>query len=263
MDFKEIKNTKHYLYDSKDEFAISHPSIPVRHSWRHGEEREWVYTDDDFVCQILRKSHLEDETGKRATYVRTVCGTFITTKMNRDMLGGDGIAENIYSMSGTNKSRADYKERGCNSKELLFARYVADSVIRQTGLSAAKAYKLAFPDAKSEKYIKRKAKSLLNKESIDKMIEQEVKNLLDEIGATDTYIIERYKTLADGGETDNAKLKALDSLAKISGLFDKEIKKEQVTIWQGFLPEQLEGVKKHGKPELIAHAERNQKEKTR
>ena len=263
MDFKEIKNTKHYLYDSKDEFAISHPSIPVRHYWRHGEEGEWVLTDDDFVCQILRKSRLESEPGKKSTYIRTVCGTFITTKLGRNMLGEDGIAENIYSISGTNRSRADYRERGCNSKELIFARYVADSIVRQTGLSAAKAYKLAFPDAKSEQYIKRKSKSLLNKESMDKMITDEIRSLLDEIGATDTYIIERYKTLADGGESDNAKLKALDSLAKISGLFDKETKKEQVTIWQGFLPEQLEGVKKHGKPELIAHAERNQKEKTR
>ena len=262
MDFKEIKNTKHYLYDNEAEFKLTYPNIPIRHNWRHGEEGEWVYTDDGFVCQVLRKSKLKAENGKNTTYIRTVCGTFVTTRMNREMLGDDGIPENIYTMSGTNRSRANYKERGCNSKELIFARYMADSIVRQTGLSASEAYKLAFPDAKSNEYIKRKAKSLLNRESMDKMITDEVRGLLDEIGATDTYIIERYKTLADGGETDNAKLKALDSLAKISGLFDKETKKEQVTIWAGFSPEQLEGVKKHGKPELIAHAERDQKENT-
>ena len=58
-------------------------------------------------------------------------------------------------------------------------------------------------------------------------------------------------------ESDTAKLRSLDSLAKISGLFDNEqTKSEQVTIWSGFSPEQLEEVKKHGKPELVAHAEK-------
>ena len=46
MDFKEIKNTKHYLFDDKAEFAVHHPTIPIRHNWRHGEEGEWVHTDD-------------------------------------------------------------------------------------------------------------------------------------------------------------------------------------------------------------------------
>ena len=263
MDFKEIKNTKHYLYDDEDEFKISNPTIPIRHNWRHGEEGEWVLTDDNFVCQILKKNKLKAGTGKDTTYVRTVCGTFITTKLKRDMLGENGIAENIYSVSGTNKTKADYNKRGCNSKELVFARYIADSIVRQTGLSNADAYKLAFPDAKSESYIKRQATSLRKKERIDTMIDEQVEKVLSEEGVTSNYLIERYKTLADGGETDNAKLKALDSLAKIKGLFDKETKKEQVTIWAGFSPEQLEGVKKHGKPELIAHAERDQKEETR
>ena len=49
MDFKEIKGTKHYLYDNLDEFRILHSNTPVRHNWRHGSEGEWVFTDDDFV----------------------------------------------------------------------------------------------------------------------------------------------------------------------------------------------------------------------
>jgi len=257
MDFKEIKNTKHYLYDSKSEFKVSHSDIPIRHNWRHGEEGEWVYTDDGFVCQILKKNKLKTETGKNTTYVRTVCGTFITTRMTREMLGENGIAENIYSISGTNSSKTNYKKRSCNSKELIFARYVAG------GMGAIEAYKLAFPDAKSEGYIKRKTDSLLKTESIQKMVKQEIREILDEEGVTNNWLIERYKTLADLSESDNTKLRSLDSLAKISGLFDTdETKSEQVTIWAGFSPEQLEEVKKHGKPELIAHAERDQEEKS-
>ena len=91
------------------------------------------------------------------------------------------------------------------------------------------------------------------------MIKQEVREILDEEGVTNNYLIGGYKTLADGGETDNAKLKALDSLAKISGLFDTDSKtSEQVTVWAGFSPEQLKEVKKHGKPEIVAHAEKDE-----
>ena len=255
MDFKEIKAKKHYLYDDIGEFAISHPTIPVRHNWRHGDEGEWVFTDDGFVCQILRKNEIKADSGKKQTFVRTVCGTFLTEKLNREMLGDDGIPENIYSLSGTNRGSKDYRKRGHNSREILFARYVASE------MDVAKAYKLAYPEAKSEEYIKRKTNNLLKTEKISKMITKERRNLLDEEGVTDGWLIERYKTIADMAENDTCKLRSLDSLAKMSGLFDTEEKKsEKVEIWAGFSPEQLDEVKKHGKPKLIASAERIKKE---
>jgi hypothetical protein len=252
MDFKEIKNTKHYLYDSEKEFGISQPSIPVRHNWRHGEEGEWVYTDDGFVCQILRKLKIKDHNGKATTSVRTVCGTFIAKDLSKEMLGVDGIAENIYSFSGTNLGKDEFNKRKRNSRELLFARYIAE------GKDNEEAYKLAYPDARSSRYIKNRAESLRKTETIDKMISDERRKKLEAEGVTDNWLIERYKTIADLAENDNAKLRSLDSLAKMSGLFEPEIKKsEQVTIWAGFSPEQLEEVKKHGKPEIIAHAEKD------
>ena len=218
MDFKEIKNTKHYLYDSKEEFTISNPNIPVRHNWRHGEEGEWVFTDDDFVCQILRKSMLTTKSGRKKPYIRTVCGTFFTERINREMLGDNGIPENIYSMSGTNKGQKSYNERGRNSKEILFARYIADRIVRKESVDTVEAYKAAYPDAKSESYIKEKSKRLFKTEKIQKMISKEKRTLLDENGVTDGLLIERYKRIADLAESDTHKLKALDSLAKKTGI---------------------------------------------
>ena len=252
MDFKEIKNTKHYLYDNKEEFTVAYLDGVVRHNWRHGEEGEWVFTDDGFVCQILRKSKVKRANDKNVTCVRTVCGTFIAKDRKQEMLGEDGIAENIYAFSGTNKSKGDFSQRQRNSRELLFARYVS------YGMDSIEAYKLAYPDARSSRYIKNRTESLLKTETINKMITDERRKKLDEEGVTDNWLIERYKTIADLAENDNAKLRSLDSLAKMSGLFEPEIKKsEQVTIWAGFSPEQLEEVKKHGKPEIIAHAEKD------
>jgi hypothetical protein len=259
MDFKTIKNTNHYLYDNKEEYMISFPNSVVRHNWRHGDEGEWVFTDDGFVCQILKKGTLKNDSGKKKTYVRTVCGTFLVERMTREMLGENGIAENIYTLSGTNKSRDNYRNRGDASKELLFARYIATRIVKNEKINPVEAYKNIYPDAKAERYIKRKADSLLKTESINTMIRQEIREKLDEEGVTDNWLIERYKTIADLAESDNAKLRSLDSLAKISGLFDTEQQKsEQVTIWSGFSPEQLEEVKKHGNPEIIAHAEKDE-----
>ena len=91
------------------------------------------------------------------------------------------------------------------------------------------------------------------------MVKEEIREILDDEGVTNIWLIERYKTIADLAESDTAKLRSLDSLAKISGLFDTEEKKsEQVTVWAGFKPEQLAEVEKHGKPELVAHAEREE-----
>ena len=251
MDFKEIKNTKHYIYDSKDEFAIYSPDIPIRHNWRHGDEGEWVFTDDGFVCEILRKTKIK-YTGKSVPCIRTVCGTFLANDKNKEMLGEDGIAENIYTFSGTNVSQRDFNKRGRNSRELLFAKYVA------SGLGAIESYKRAYPDARSSNYIKNRTDKLLKMETIRKMIDKQIEEILSEEGVTPNWLIERYKTIADLAESDTAKLRSLDSLAKISGLFDlNEKKSEQVTIWAGFSPEQLEEVKKNGKPELIAHAEKD------
>ena len=254
MDFKEIKNTKHYLFDDKAEFAVHHPTIPIRHNWRHGEEGEWVYTDDGFVCQILKKSKLK-RGNKNFSCVRTVCGTFLSEDMNKEMLGEDGIAENIYTFSGKNISQQEFNKRGRNSKELLFARYVA------SGVKILDAYKMAYPDAKNETYIKNRTEKLLKTETIQKMVRKEIIEVLKEHDATPEYVVERYKTIADMAENDTHKLKALDSLAKMLGLFDTEDKRtEQVTAWVGFSPEQLEGVKKHGEPELIAHVEKDSEE---
>ena len=252
MDFKEIKNTKHYLYDSEKEFHIYKNDIPIRHNWRHGEEGEWIFTDDGFVCQILRKTKIAKESEKSVTCVRTVCGTFLAGDKKKEMLGENGIAENIYSFSGTNVSQKDFNERGRNSRELLFAKYVA------SGLGVIEAYRKAYPDARSSKYIKDRTDKLLKTETIRKMIDKQIEEILTEEGVTPNWLIERYKTIADLAESDTAKLRSLDSLAKISGLFDLgEKKSEQVTIWAGFSPEQLEEVKKHGKTELIAHAEKD------
>ena len=65
----------------------------------------------------------------------------------------------------------------------------------------------------------------------------------------------RYKDLAELSDKDSYKLRSLESLSKIAGLFDTDTKQEQLTVWAGFSEEQMEALKDGNKAELVAHKE--------
>ena len=245
MDFLEIKSTKHYLFDDEEEFRALDNQMPLRHYWRDGAEGEWVKTDDDYICQILRKIKI----GKKDC-IRTVCGTFdINNKYL--MKGEDGIAENIYSFSG---KKVDGFSDKPTKGQFLFAQYVAQ------GVDVIEAYKKAYPKAKSELGIQHQVNKLLKVEHVKKMIKDEIQKCLNEEGVTAEWIIGRYKTIADLAERDSDKLRSLESLTKIAGMFEtNDTKTEQLTVFAGFTPEQLEEVK-NGKSTPLIHATREESE---
>ena len=122
--------------------------------------------------------------------------------------------------------------------------------------NAINAYKKAHPDAKSESYIKHRTSSLLKTESVQKMIKKEIQECLASEGVTPEWIIGRYKTIVDVADRESDCLRALESLTKIAGLFDtQDTKSEQLTVWAGFSPEQLEALNNDNK-KLVAHAEK-------
>ena len=254
MEFKTIKGIKHYLYESIEEFNVFLPDCVVSAEWRNGLEGEWIYTDDMFICQVLKRTKLAHPGYKTPrTLIRTVCGSFIAEQRTHKMLGDEGIAQNIYTFSGNYE--ATYKrskERKLNNREFLFARYVA------AGENQIKAYKKAYPNAKDKDYIKNKSNSLLQKEEIRTMVKEEIKKILQEEGVTPEWIIAKYKDIADISDRDSDRLRSLESLAKISGLFDTEKKQEQLTVWTGFTDEQMEALQSGKKAKLIAHNEKEE-----
>ena len=239
MDFKDIKDTRHYLYDDLGEFQAFVQDTAIVEDWRLADEGDWVLTDDGYVCQVLRLSKI----GKNMC-IRTLCGTFdIGSKFQ--MLGEKGIVDNIYSFSGKHSFDTDR----VSGKQQLFAQYVAK------GDNAIDAYKKSHPDAKSESYIKHRTSSLLKTESVQKMIKKEIQECLASEGVSPEWIIGKYKTVVDMADRESDCLRALESLTKIAGLFDtQDTKSEQLTVWAGFSPEQLEAL--NGTKKLVAHAEK-------
>ena len=88
------------------------------------------------------------------------------------------------------------------------------------------------------------------------MVKEEIKKTLQEEGITADWILSRYKDIAELADKDSDKLRSLESLSKISGLFDTDTKQEQLTVWAGFSEEQMEALKDGDKTKLIAHKEK-------
>ena len=225
MDFKDIKGKRHYVY-SLTEWEIKYPESKLE-SWRVGVEGDWVLTDDDHVVQIL----------KRANYggmevVRCITGTY---NVDRDIEMTSEIPDNIYSFSKEDNHERFLKKKKPSTKEFLFAKYIAKG--EDTVESYLKAYK-----TNNRTYANRRANELLRSERVRNMVSDEIQKILDNEDCTPSYIIRTFKQVADLAERDTDKLRSLESLAKIAGLFETEKKREELTVFAGFTEEQMKAI---------------------
>ena len=250
MEIKTIKGLEHRLYDSYDEFKAFQGNITPKDDWRDGNEGDWVYTDAHHVVQILKVFYISvPHSGKKRKCVRTVCGSVVCKQKNAKILGENGIAENIYTFSGSYDTIKQIRSTKLSSKKLLFAKYVA------AGIDMAEAYSRVYPKANGKQYIKNAANKLLQQKKVMQMVKEEISLILKDEGVTPEYIIQKYKDIADVSERDQDRLRSLDALAKMSGLFETEKKREELTVWAGFSPEQLEAIKGEN-TKVLAHKEK-------
>lgn len=234
MNYKEIKGTKHFIY-SLTEWETKYPDSKLE-SWRVGNEGSWVLTDDSHVVQILKKRDYG-----RSMIVRCITGTY---DINGSKLMNSDIPDNIYSFSTTDTYKLFKNRKNATSKEFLFAQYVA------RGINIVDAYLKVYP-TNNKKYAKMKAHNLMKSERVRKVISKEIKDILDSEGVTPNYIIQVFKQVTDLAERDTDRLRALESLAKIAGLFETEKKSEQLTVFAGFTDEQLKAISNGQTEKLI------------
>ena len=91
------------------------------------------------------------------------------------------------------------------------------------------------------------------------MVKEEINKKLADEGVTAEWIISKYKMIADLSDRDTDKLRSLDALSKMAGLFETEKKQEQLTVFQGFTSEQMEALSgKTSNTKLIAHKEKDE-----
>lgn len=227
MKQRTIKGKEHFVYDNINELRQAMPLQDVLTEWRNAPIGSWTLTDDGQVCEVLERGTINNE-----RYVRTAIGMFNcapTVKMEGE------LRESIYKFSGKNSNTVFKEREKPTKKEFLFAKYIAK------GDGVIDSFKRAYPQAKSEQYIKEQSSMLLKTERMQTLIDKEIQKILDKTEITPEYLLLKTKEIVDNIEArDSDKISSLKMLMEISGLLGKkEQKTESIALFKGFSPEQL------------------------
>ena len=240
---RTIKGVKHYAYESEEEFRKAHPDTPLITDWKQAEEGDWCVSDDGKIVQILKKGCFVDKKKRDNDYIRTVIGMF-NHRGSSPFVGT--VKDEIYRF--TKKTGYQVKTGGyLTDAKKNFAKYVAH------GMDPVKAYQKAFPKTISLNHAERRSTLLLKNKTVRQAVDKEIENLMSEVGITKRYLLETTKDVIDKIDVrDNDKLRAIETLMKISGLLSTEKKVDSVALIQefsGFSREKLQAFEQGILPE--------------
>ena len=240
---RTIKGVKHYAYESEQEFRKAHPDTPLITDWKQAEEGDWCVSDDGKIVQILKKGCFVDKKKRDNNYIRTVIGMF-NHRGSSPFVGT--IKDEIYRF--TKKTGYQVKTGGyLTEAKKNFAKYVAH------GMDPVEAYQKAFPKTTSLNHAERRSTLLLKNKTVRQAVDKEIENLMSEVGITKRYLLETTKDVIDKIDVrDNDKLRAIETLMKISGLLSTEKKVDSVALIQefsGFSREKLQAFEQGILPE--------------
>ena len=240
---KKIGKSTEKLYNSEKEF-IDDGNAAYHNNWRNAPEGSYAKSDDGQIFRILKKSKFKDGN----EYIRTILGSY---KISDKTLIGGKPPKNIYSFAKNkfcNEQRMSREEP--NPKEVVFAKYVAH------GMNPEDAYMRVFP-TNNRKYAKNVSNALFKTERIRTLISEEAKEMLDKAGINEEYLLSNAKFIIDNGDgRDSDKLRAIEMLMKIAGMFPNDKKTESLTVFQGFTKEQLNQLNRTD-VKAIGHAEKD------
>ena len=244
---RTVKGKEYVLYKNEEEFRKNRPKSNIHDSWRTAKTGQWIKSDDGQVTKVIKRGSMSYNK-KGTDYIRTVLG--MANCERTAFLGGDPVSD-IWRFG-----KVHYKQKQSNTrlsiKKRIFAKYIA------SGLEPLDAYMKAYPDCSSEMYAKERIKILLKSERVRKLIDKEIEVLLSDTGITKSYLLEQTKDIVDkGGARDSDKLRAIETLMKISGMLNNEKHTESLALIQeftGFSQEKLNAFKagvlpEHGKEE--------------
>ena len=221
---RKIKGVTHYAYESELEFRTAHPKEKLIKDWREAKQGEWCLADDGKIVQILLKNTMKGNKIKEK-YIRTVIG-MITVRKSTTLVGD--ITDSLYRFV----KRHSYDSRlhgGMTKQKKIFSKYIA------MGLDPESAYIKAYPKTTNSEDARRKSKLLLKSKTVRDQVDKEIEELMADVGITKRYLLESTKDVVDKTDVkDNDKLRALETLMKISGMLNTEKKSESIALIQEF-----------------------------
>ena len=240
MHKKKVKGVEYILYKDEEEFRQYHPSEKIVPDWRGAVVGQWIKSDDGKIMQIIERWSMKDTSTpgkKKNDFIKTLMGIASTGKYTK--LAGEP-AKKVHCF-------INYKQGGnATFREKKFAKMVA------MGAKPVNAYLNCY-ETNNYDYAHRSALALLRRKRVTTMVEKEVELLLDDLGISKTYLLEEMKGIVDSGKSrDGDKLRALETLMKISGLLNTDKKSESVALIQeftGFSKEKLKAFEQGLLPE--------------
>jgi hypothetical protein len=223
MDYVDIKNIRHYIYDSLDEMKEHYrylgKKLPeIKDNWRIADRYDWVISDDNRICQILRKGHMK-KVYDESYYVGTAVGTFNCTyskEMDTDL--NKHKNRYMFSINYENSHDAKLNRKGLSRAE---AKWIALSII---GNNFEDAYNQVYKP-KDIRNTKDKVVFLLKQERILKALSESAKDVAKSLGLNHEWVLNNLKSIAETSISDKVKLEAVNNIGEIIGT-KGDVKKE-------------------------------------
>ena len=91
---------------------------------------------------------------------------------------------------------------------------------------------------------------------VSTLITEEMKANLKQVDVDEVYLLQKTKGIIEKEEgRDGDKLRAIETLMKIAGMFPDSTKTESLTVFQGFSQKELEAIKGDD-VKMLGHAEK-------
>lgn len=184
-----------------------------------------ILTDDGFVLEIL-KFGKSSRTGQR--WIRTCIGTFCIDR------------KIPYVDTEPRESRFTFSGKARKMSHLKFAiewDAFAEYLVR--GYKPSIAYRMVYPNAKSNRYVNEKALLLMQKKEVRKIVDRKLEDVFAELDIDDKFIISEYKRLVEGADSDSVSLQALNALAEIRGIKGQKVSSTTTKVFMGIPQNEL------------------------
>ena len=240
MEYETIHDTKHYVYDSLEEFRTVHTETPVLDDWRDGEEGDWVWSDDGRIVQLLkvdrgaRHPHDRKNYQRHGGYVRTIVGTFFLSERTHMDTDFDAHPSRYRFSKKPIKTRERIRTRNsCTKKERMF------EVMVGAGVKPTDAFEAVF-DRSKKRDVYELTILLLKQERIMQEIAKTVEDAAKRVGLTHEYVFEKLKGFIEDDEAKALGFQALKLGGQAINTFTPDNPNPenqrgmQVNVFQGF-----------------------------
>ena len=228
---RKVKGVIHYAYKDDIDLKSVHPHAEIVLNAQYAEEGDWVTSHNGVLSQVLQKGKV----GK-TPYIRTIYGMFNT---NATTTLPNEPHKNIYGFTKT-YVWADSDKLETTAAEEAFARLVAQAVPKD----------LAFLQSFGERdpqYVKRKSTYLLRQKRIKKIVDKELKKIMDSVGLDEEFLMTNLLEIIMNADRYGDKKAAIEMACKLRGMFPKEKQTGSLAIMQevrGFTRQEIEQFQK-------------------